>query len=68
MKLIEPQKRLFTALNDVVPGYAKLIEAKTVDDNVKSIIQSNSSLSKVERHYVELFDFMVTWMKQSTPY
>ncbi|KYP80565.1 hypothetical protein AYW79_10580 [Ferroacidibacillus organovorans] len=67
LNLIEPQKRLFTALNDVVPGYANLIEAKTVDDNVKSIIQFNKSLPKVERHSVELFDFMVMWMKQNAP-
>jgi len=65
LKLIEPQKSLFTALSNIELGYVKLIEAKAVEDNVITIIQSCKSLPKVERHSIEMFDFMITWMKQN---
>jgi hypothetical protein len=63
LKFIEPQKHYFNALNSFIPNLVYFIESVSTEDNVKQIIETIPSGSKENTYSIDLFDFMVNWLK-----
>jgi hypothetical protein len=63
--IVEPHKRFYTSLNDILPNYVQLIEAKTITNNV-NIIDNMSSPSVLTNSYsIPLFDSIVDWLTKN---
>lgn len=63
LKLIEPQKEYFKALNNFRPNYVEFIEAKSVEQNIQIILDSVSNLSSTNRDSLELFENVMEWLR-----
>jgi len=63
LNFIEPQKRYFQALNDFCPGLVCFIESVDIESNVKNIKRELPSCKNTHRYSLELFDFMVDWLR-----
>ncbi|WP_282940155.1 chloramphenicol acetyltransferase [Paenibacillus sp. RC67] len=68
LKLVEPQIKFFTALNEVVPNYVGIHKAVTVEENVlytkKHVGNSPGVMREVS---LALFDFMVEYLRKTQP-
>lgn len=69
LQIIEPQQRYFQAMNNIAPGFVHLIEARSVEDNLKNIIETLPSFSKLPEHpySLTLFDFLIKWLSTNKP-
>ena len=69
LQLIEPQQRYFQAMNNQAPSFVHLIEATSVEDNVKTIIEALPSFSKPPEHpySITLFDGLIEWLRRNKP-
>jgi deoxyadenosine/deoxycytidine kinase len=64
LQIIEPQQRYFQAINNRFPGYVRLIETTSVEDNVKNIINALPSFSKLPEppYSLPVFDSLIEWL------
>ncbi|ANF97822.1 hypothetical protein [Paenibacillus bovis] len=63
LKFIEPQKRYFQALNTFCPGLVCFVNSVDIESNVEQIQQELPCCSSDHRYSMELFDFMVDWLR-----
>ncbi|MGM1049419.1 MAG: hypothetical protein ACQEXX_25240 [Bacillota bacterium] len=63
LKLIEPQKEYFVAMNSFRPNYVKFIEAKSIEQNIQVILDSVSNLSSTNRYSLEFFEHVMDWLR-----
>ncbi|MFD0712963.1 hypothetical protein [Paenibacillus sp. GCM10027626] len=64
LKFIEPQRHYFQALNAFIPGLVCFIESVSIESNVKKIIETIPSRSQEHTYSMELFEFMVKWLRE----
>jgi hypothetical protein len=69
LQIIEPQQRYFQAMNNIAPGFVHLIQATSVEQNLKNIIKTLPSFSKLPEHRysLTLFDFLIEWLYTNKP-
>ncbi|NEQ26530.1 MAG: hypothetical protein F6K28_47375, partial [Microcoleus sp. SIO2G3] len=67
--IIEPQQRYFQAMNTQIPGLVHLIEATSVENNVKHIIEALPSFTQLPESPdpLTLFDFLIKWLGRNKP-
>jgi deoxyadenosine/deoxycytidine kinase len=68
LKLVDPQIKYFKALNTVVPNYAGIYQAKTIEENVQNIrnqILKSPGISP--DNTLHLFDFMIEYLGTASP-
>jgi len=65
LKFIEPQKRYFQALNNFFPGIVCFIESIDIESNVTKIRNELPNCKNAHRYSLELFDYMVYWLKEN---
>ena len=66
LRMIEPQRRYFQAMQDFSPNRVRFLEAETVETNVKSIQEDISDL--LDSNEIEakvLFSKMVEWLQKN---
>jgi deoxyadenosine/deoxycytidine kinase len=64
LRLIDPQKRFFRAIDQYMPGYMQFIEATSIEHNVENI---DTKLQFEGKYSTDLFDYMINWLKANTP-
>ena len=69
LQFINPQQRYFQAMNSQVPGLVHLIEATSVENNVKYIIEALPSFNQLPESpdSLILFDFLTEWLGRNKP-
>jgi len=65
LQFIEPQKHYFKAINEFIPGLVGFIESETIDTNVSKITQALPAGECEHTYSIELFDFMIEWLKNN---
>ncbi|GGN91435.1 hypothetical protein [Saccharibacillus kuerlensis] len=65
LTFIEPQKRYFQELNEYCPGLVTFIESVSIEENVRRIESELPNVRSGHRYSMELFDFMVNWLKNN---
>ncbi|MDM5278290.1 hypothetical protein ACN9MH_11625 [Paenibacillus silvae] len=65
LRFIEPQKRYFQALDNFCPGLVCFIESDEIETNVRKIKSELPNCKSTHRHSIELFDFMVHWLREN---
>lgn len=61
LEIAEPHQRYYKALNHFVPDYVQLIEAKSIQENIKSIT-SNFPYSSLNLDSEKLLDNVTNWL------
>ncbi len=67
LRLRQPQKRFFLALNSAIPGYVSEIQTADPQPPHSEIALQARNLPKVDPYSLELFDFMGNWMENNPP-
>lgn len=65
LRFIEPQKRYFQEMHSFNPNLVCFIEAVTIEDNVKRILETMPSTAKDHTYSIELLEFMVSWLRRN---
>ncbi|OWA37694.1 hypothetical protein B9G55_06510 [Saccharibacillus sp. O16] len=63
LTFIEPQKAYFQALNEYCPGLVCFIASHDIASNVSQIERELSNCRSDHRYSLELFDYMVNWLR-----
>lgn len=63
LTFIEPQKAYFQALNEFCPGLVCFMESSDIASNVSRIENELLNCRSDHRYSLELFDFMVDWLR-----
>jgi hypothetical protein len=66
LKLVEPQRRYFEAMNGFAPGLVSFVDAREAGETVRAVASAAREARRVERP-VELFDRMVSWLRENRP-
>jgi len=64
LTFIEPQKRYFEALNAFMPGLVTFVRSDRIEENVRIIESELPGMQTNHRYSLELFDYMVEWLKR----
>ena len=64
LRFVRPQRRYFEAMQDFSPERVCVLDAVTVEENVRAIRQAAEGATP-ERRPVELFDHLVAWLRQN---
>lgn len=67
LRFIEPQKRYFGAMNNYYPDYVEFIEADSIEQNVKKIMDAATRPSGMNPYSVPFFDYMMDWSENNRP-
>ena len=67
LQFIEPTSRYFKEMNQLIPDYVRFVEAISIEDNVKSILEVASSISTSSQQSISLnlFDDMIEWLRNN---
>ncbi len=66
LRMIEPQRRYFQAMQNLSPSKVRFLEAKTVESNVEFVLENISNL--VDSNEIEaevLFSKMAEWLQEN---
>jgi hypothetical protein len=66
LRLVEPQRRYFQAMNGFAPGLVRFVDAEDADETVRSVAAAARDARAVDRP-VALFDQMVRWLRDNRP-
>jgi hypothetical protein len=65
LKIVEPQRRYFQAMQEMFPNRVRFLEAKAVESNVEFIQKDVSELINFKEIEAKvLFDIMTEWLQQ----
>lgn len=63
LKIVEPHKRYYEALNQFTPGYVGFIEATFVNENVNAIF--NDKINILNKNSIEIFEQISSWLSKN---
>jgi hypothetical protein len=61
IEIVEPHQRYYEALNEFVPNYVQLIEAKSIQENIKTIA-GNLPTSSSNVNSEKLLNNVTNWL------
>ena len=64
LEIVEPHQRYYKALNSFIPDYVQLINAKSIQGNVRSITDNLPSVP-VSLDSIELLNNVINWLKNN---
>ncbi|MBD1842622.1 hypothetical protein H6F89_04190 [Cyanobacteria bacterium FACHB-63] len=66
LKMIQPQRRYFQAMQTLMPDRVLFLEAERIQKNVEFVQQNISNpVRRNPNHSVELFDQLVQWLREN---
>ncbi len=65
LALIEPQKRLFCALNTAFPRSVTFIQATSLEETLGTILEASKTRNDDDRYSLSRWNFLVRWMEQN---
>ena len=65
-RMVGPQRRYFTALNERFPGWVLFVETSSLESSI-AVIRDAAQQPAAERDGVEVLQFMVEWLATNSP-